>query len=900
MNQTQVGIEQAVQQILSECTAPHEDMEICYRAGRRYRAKLTDVPSFPAAKSSFTLFPDEHVLWVTGGTRGLGLATAKHLVRSRGVQRLVLTGRNPSFSKELLEEVRTLEGWGVRCKLASLELSNADRVQKFVDDVQNTLGPIGGLIHSAGCIDAKHPAFIRKSTDSMNTVLEPKIAGLDVLMDVIQGQPLQWVILFSSVSAILPALASGNSDYAMANAYMDYKAEALRAFIPVISIQWPSWKESGMGEAKTPAYKSTGLYSHTDQEGMELLDRILEDLLNTPQLPPVILPAYVDPRIWAPDRLLTSPGSRRSKKKADRQPPPVVRIESNGDNPLLTDTIEWMTDLFSREMKIGRERLDVNVEVQDYGVDSIIIAQLMRPIADMIDQDLDPSILFEFSTIASFSEWLVENHPSILRNKLKSKTASLVTALTAKTGGSPDEGATGPPPTMENRQNRNQDIAVVGMACRFPGADTLHAFWSNLSKGVSSISPIAMQERNDENVYYAGLINQRAPFASDFFLIPTEDAVAMDAQATLLLEECVHLFHHAGYALDEVKGQPIGVYIGGRSYNLLSEQDLLKTRNPVMVTGQNYLATNLSQFFDFRGPGVVLDTACSSALTAMSMAVQSIRNKEITAAVVGGVSLLQTHAAFKLFKQRHLLSDQPSFHIFDRRANGTVLGEGAGLVLLKTVDQARKDGDRIYSLIKGLAVNNDGRTAGPASPNFKAQKKVLETALIQSGKEPDRISYIDVNGSGSEVTDLLELKAIQSVYRNSSTVPCNLGSIKPNIGHPLCAEGIASFIKVSLMLHHRQWVPFLSAIEPMTHYDLKASPFYFSREIAEWRDVPRVAAINCFADGGTNAHVILEAWENEEPDSCQRQPLPRSTFRGEHEVRTTTHPVISSWKRSEV
>ena len=167
-----------------------------------------------------------------------------------------------------------------------------------------------------------------------------------------------------------------------------------------------------------------------------------------------------------------------------------------------------------------------------------------------------------------------------------------------------------------------------------------------------------------------------------------------------------------------------------------------------------------------------------------------------------------------------------------------------------------------------------GRTAGPATPNLQAQKEVLQTALTKSGKKPEEISYIDVNGSGSEVTDLLELKAIQSIYRSSNTVPLGLGSMKPNIGHPLCAEGIASFIKVVLMLQHRQWVPFLSGEQPMTHYDMESSPFYFCRKLTEWTNTPRISAINCFADGGTNAHVILESWEDQTSHSIIRHPIP--------------------------
>jgi len=290
--------------------------------------------------------------------------------------------------------------------------------------------------------------------------------------------------------------------------------------------------------------------------------------------------------------------------------------------------------------------------------------------------------------------------------------------------------------------------------------------------------------------------------------------------------------------------------------------------------GPNYLATNISRFFDLNGPSMVIDTACSSALVAMSMAMQSLKSGEIESALVGGVSLLQHEGALQLFARRGILNEEGAFHLFDGRAHGAVLGEGAGMVWLKSMSRALRDGDTIYAVIKALAINNDGRTAGPAAPNLQAQQDVMRQALSRSGLQAQDIPYIEVNGSGSEVTDLLELKAIEAVYRADRALPCELGSMKPNIGHPLCAEGIASFIKSALMLHRGQRVPFLSGQVPMKHYDLGASPFRFYRAGDEPGPTLTRAAINCFADGGTNAHVILEGWDEADAPAPRHWPLP--------------------------
>ncbi|GER89939.1 hypothetical protein KDW_41010 [Dictyobacter vulcani] len=387
--------------------------------------------------------------------------------------------------------------------------------------------------------------------------------------------------------------------------------------------------------------------------------------------------------------------------------------------------------------------------------------------------------------------------------------------------------------------------------------------------------------------YYAGLLETLTTFDPAFFLLADEDVQAMDPQALLVLEECLKLWYHAGYRHEEIKGQAIGIYLGGRSQHQPGDARLREARNPIVAVGQNYLAANLSHFFDVRGPSVVVDTACSSALVGLNMAIQALRSGEIEAAVVGGVSVLPTEATHRLFQQRGLLCKTDAFHLFDERADGIVLGEGVGMVLVKTVRQAQQDGDSIYAVIKATAVNNDGRTAGPATPNLQAQKEVMQTALARSGKRAEEISYVEANGSGSMVTDLIELKAIQAVYGGCGMRSLGLGSIKPNIGHPLCAEGIASLIKVVLMLQQRQQVPFLSGEQEMRHFDREAAQMTFSRTLTDWTAVPAVAAINSFADGGTNVHVILEGWEEERERTVRRHPLPPPTL----QKRALTIPV---------
>ncbi|MCC9020865.1 SDR family NAD(P)-dependent oxidoreductase [Bacillus nakamurai] len=869
-------------QIADEFFAGSTEPEVCYRNGQRYRACFREIPMDEIAELKPAPFPKDRVLLITGGTRGLGLLCARHFTEKHGVKKVVLTGREPlppreeraSFKTantpltEKIQAIEELEAKGVQVTVLNMTLSDRDAVQASIETIRRTMGPIGGVIHCAGLVNTTNPAFIRKTAEDIQEVLEPKIAGLQTLSSLLTNEPLQFFVLFSSVSAVIPALASGQSDYAMANAYMDYFAAAHQNQYPMVSIQWPNWKETGLGEVRTESLKQTGLLGLTNAEGLKLLDRILSE-----NITPAVLPAVIHADGWNPDRLLDQENIREAKDSVYNG-----KVKQTAGSSLLTDTKAWLVKLFSDELKIAPDELETDEPFQDYGVDSIILAQLLQQMNQALKEDLDPSVLYEHPTIDAFAAWLVSNQQPVFTERQETETTKQQPAVQAVND------------ALE-RKTRAEDIAVVGLSCRFPGAESLEQYWNLLSGGRSAISAVPAERFGYPNEFVAGMIDGMDHFDSEFFFILENDAKAMDPQALAVLEESLRLWCHAGYTREEIKGMQAGVYIGGRSQHQPDQESLAKTRNPIVAGGQNYLAANVSQFFDLRGPSIVLDTACSSALVGMNMAVQALRNGDIEAAVVGGVSLLQTDAAHRMFQERGLLSKNPSFHVFDKRAGGVVLGEGVGMVLLKTVSQAQKDGDSIYAVIKAAAINNDGRTAGPSAPNLQAQKDVMQTALEKSGKKPEDITYIEANGSGSAVTDLLELKAIQSVYRSDNHVPLGIGSIKPNIGHPLCAEGIASFIKAVLMLKHKETVPFLSGDEPMPHFNIKETDLYFHKTAGTWDAKRPAAAINCFADGGTNAHVIVEAWQEEDHAIEKRQPLPVPPLRRKAVSENTVHPL---------
>ncbi|WP_338551795.1 SDR family NAD(P)-dependent oxidoreductase [Paenibacillus sp. KS-LC4] len=879
------------EQMAAEFLAEDEQTEACWRNGSRYRAWLKEWEK--GEQQARTPFPEEQVLWISGGTRGLGYLCAQHFVKHYGVKRLVLTGRETLPPRETwtahlreqtpvsrkIQGIQALEREGAQVMVLSVPLSDVHAVEESVQSVRRSFGPIGGVLHAAGLLDEENSAFIRKTVEGIEQVLEPKVAGLDVLYRSLRAEPLQFFVAFSSVSATIPSLAAGLSDYAVANAYMDYLAEAKRQECPIVSIQWPSWKEAGMGEVKSRAYEQTGLLTMTNAEGLEFLDYVLARKLG-----PVVMSAVVNPALWNPQTLMQC-----NKQTAALTPSPAFPAQRPAVPAQKASVVAggqgqtaeaWVRSIFEKELKMEAGKIEIDAQIADYGVDSILQTQVLRQIAQALQVKLDPSLLLEFPTIESLAKHLESLHGSALasaagvtqvRPEAKASPSYRVPSRPVKPRAAKQgEAAVGKAAPASGAA----DLAVVGLSCRLPGAASLEQYWQLLSEGRSAIREVPQGRWGYSSGFYAGLLDDITQYDPSFFHLSEEDAQAMDPQALLVLEESLKLLCHAGYTQQEVKGRSVGVYLGARSKHAPSTADLSQTRNPILAVGQNYLAANISQYFDLRGPCVVVDTACSSALVGMNIAAQALQSGEIESAIVGGVSLLTTDETHRIFEQRNILNREGAFHLFDRRADGIVVGEGCGMVLLKTVEQALRDGDAIYAVIKAVAVNNNGRTAGPATPSLEAQKQVLQAALRKGGVSPEAVRYIETNGSGTEVTDLMELKTMKSVYRASSNLPLGLGSMKPNIGHPLCAEGIAGFIKVVLMLQRRQIVPFLSGEEAMAHYDLQASPFEMARQLMPWTDMARIAAINCFADGGTNAHVILEGWEESEERSILRKPIP--------------------------
>jgi acyl transferase domain-containing protein len=415
-------------------------------------------------------------------------------------------------------------------------------------------------------------------------------------------------------------------------------------------------------------------------------------------------------------------------------------------------------------------------------------------------------------------------------------------------------------------------VAVVGMSGRFPGANGVEEFWRNLREGVESVSFFADEGRGGDPrwVGAAGLLDDIESFDAPFFNFNQREAEVTDPQHRIFLECAWEALEDAGYDAAAYQGL-VGVYAGAAVNTYLlglnsyeSFRDLIGSFHTTIGNEKDYLTTRISYKLNLRGPSLAVQTACSTSLVAICLACEALLAYQCDMALAGGVSVRVPQKSGYLYEEGGILSPDGHCRAFDARARGTVGGNGAGLVLLKRLDDARADGDQIHAVIKGSAVNNDGALkAGFTAPSADSQAEVIAAALAAARVGPQSISYVEAHGTGTTLGDPIEVRGLTRAFRAGTDGAgfCALGSVKTNIGHLDTAAGVAGLLKTVLALKHEQIPPSLHFTEPNPEIDFAATPFFVNTALRPWarRDGgPRRAGVSSFGIGGTNAHVIVE------------------------------------------
>src|SRR6202158_5506673 len=513
----------------------------------------------------------------------------------------------------------------------------------------------------------------------------------------------------------------------------------------------------------------------------------------------------------------------------------------SSDSPPAEVISGWMVARLSELLGIAPHEIDVREPFASYGLGSTELVSLSGELAEWLGRQLSPELTYEYPTIEILARHLGEpagpsRSPTWLATRSSSNTQ-----------------------VGQDQVAQNEPIAIVGIGCRFPGAKDPLGFWQLLRDGVDAITEVPTERFSLDTFYdpdpqapgkmstrWGGFLEQVDQFDPHFFGISPREAARMDPQQRLLLEVAWEALEDAGQVRERLAGSQTGVFIG------ISNNDYgrIQFSDPSLIdayagTGNalSIAANRLSYLNDFRGPSIAIDTACSSSLVAVHLACRSLWTGESTLALAGGVNLILSPAISINFSKAGVMAPDGRCKTFDAQANGYVRSEGAGLVVLKPLAQAIADADPIYAVIRGRAINQDGRSNGLMAPNPLAQEAVLREAYRHARVSPGDVQCVEAHGTGTLLGVPIEVKALGAVLGIDRPTgrPCVLGAVKTNIGHLEAAAGIAGLIKVALALEHREIPPNLHFEEPNPHIPFDHLPLRVQTTLDPWPAEPTPA-----------------------------------------------------------
>ncbi|HKD15387.1 MAG TPA: beta-ketoacyl synthase N-terminal-like domain-containing protein [Candidatus Angelobacter sp.] len=560
------------------------------------------------------------------------------------------------------------------------------------------------------------------------------------------------------------------------------------------------------------------------------------------------------------------------------------------DSDLLSTVTATIKTLLANELQMRESDIDEDVEFVDLGLDSINGVTLLRKINEKYRTAIEATKVYSYPTLAQLSGYVKEEaeKQGTLSSPGAPHAATMAVAWSqTKTAMKP----TGAKLTSWRRSkaarfssasqvsHSSQPIAVIGMSGRFPQAKNLDEFWQNIAQGRNCITQIPLSrwdvnqyhdpdsDRSDKiNYKWLGVLDDVDCFDPLFFRISPQEAEYIDPQHRLFLQESYKAFEDAGYCTNTLSGKKCGVYLGmsAHEYPLLLAQNGILTM-PITSNSNAIAAGRIAYYLNLRGPAISIDTACSSSLVAIHLACQGLWSGETDMALAGGVTVWLNPATYVSMYQSGGMSAAGQCKTFDDSADGVVLSEGVGAVVLKRLKDAQADNDSIYGVIIGSGINQDGRTNGITAPSVISQAE-LERSVYEKYKiDPGTITYVETHGAGSVLGDPIELEALATAFKEKTSRKnyCALGSVKTNIGHTGAAAGVAGTIKALLSLRHRALAPVWNMTRENSHFDFKNSPFYVCREKQDWEVAPgslRRAAVSSFGYSGTNAHLVIEEY----------------------------------------
>ena len=867
-------------------------------------------------------FKEGGVYLITGGLGGVGQIFTQYILQQTKRARVFITGRGEldSAKQELLDTLSTKKG---RVSYCQLDLYDLHQVEKLISTIDSDFSGLNGILHCAGYnVDN---FILNKSEQEFLEVLAPKVMGSVNLDQACREIDLDFLVLFSSSVAVFGNL--GQADYAAANGFMDqfssYRNSLQKSgerFGKTVSINWSLWQEGGMqvqDDALEILRYSTGLCPMKSETGISLFSHCLalpeDQFLVAEGDIEQFKAALLDNR---EQTIADTPLEGKQEKTAD-----LAQISNNTDslnmanarldtpdsNTILEDTQNYLKSEFSLLVKISPSKINPASPLEEYGINSILAMNFTSQLEKTFG-NLSKTLLFEYQSIRDLSLYFIQSHKDTLNSLfepgIEERTivagASEVKAINSN---QPDE----PSPSLakprrvrrqrfsanqqftsdlissvksEKRSQIEQSIAIVGLSGRYPQAINIDEYWQNLQKGKNCIEEVPKDrwqwqdyysdDRLEEGRHYSkwgGFIKGVDEFDPRFFNISPREAFYIDPQERLFLQHSWMAIEDAGYTRASLQlpreglNAQVGVYTGVMygEYNLSGSLASIANR--------------VSYFLNLHGPSMTLDTMCSSSLTAIHLACQDLKYGVTDLGIAGGVNVSISPSKYMILSAGQFISSNGVCQSFGEGGDGYIPGEGVGVVVLKRLSEAKRDGNLIYAVIKGSSLNHGGKTNGYTVPNPQAQAAVISEALDQAKIDPQRISYIEAHGTGTQLGDPIEIAALSKAFTNGGTNQkrefgsCLIGSAKSNIGHCESAAGIAGLTKILLQMKYKKIVPSLHSETLNPHIDFDKTPFLVNQELTDWKTpeidgqaLPRIAGLSSFGAGGSNAHIVVQEY----------------------------------------
>ncbi|MDE2801312.1 MAG: SDR family NAD(P)-dependent oxidoreductase [Chloroflexota bacterium] len=793
---------------------------------------------------------------VTGGLGGIGIVVAGWLA-DRGAGVIVLNGRRPpdSEAKEAIESLRR-QGADVRVELA--DVTDPAAVDAMLARIDAEMPPLAGVIHSVGVLS--DGSLGNQTWERYEMVLWPKVLGAWRLHEATLDRDLDMFVLFSSITGIVGN--SGQGNHAAANAFLDQLAGYRRALgLPGQAIAWGAW--AGLGEAEEQRERierqlaASGTRWISPQQGLRAFDELVRQDTSAAMVAAVDWPVLAENFEERPlflDELLVDESAGGDGGAVDADLLSQLRERSPA---------EWEETLVSflqRELQAVLRSPATpapNIGFFDLGMDSLMSVELRNRMNRALSGQYTVSntAVFDYPNVAALAAHLAGE----LGEALGGDGAPSVAAA----------------PRVRREVPADEDaVAIVGMACRFPGAPDLESFWELLATGTDAVTDGRqdagpwtglMGDPEAENPLYrrGGFVEGIDKFDNSFFRISPIEARMMDPQQRMLLETTWQALEDAGMDPEGLRGSRTGVYVGvgGSEYREVitaSGQDEMYFGTTGSVT-----AGRVAFVLGLEGPAIAVDTACASSLVAVHQAAAALQRGEVDMALAGGTNSTLSLPVVRFHRDIGMISASGQCSAFDASADGFVRSEGCGVLVLKRLGQAEADGDRIWGLVLGSAVNQNGASAGLPVPNGPAQERVMEDALARAGVEPSDIDYMEAHGTGTALGDSIELNALASVYGRGRDAdrPLLVGSVKTNIGHGEWVAGMASIMKAVLAMRSGLIPAHLHFREPNASLPSDQTSLRITSQQTAWPSAPGrrvLSAVNSFGLSGTNAHMVLE------------------------------------------